>query len=243
MRREYKSWKSNNMEKNMEMLIFGDFGTPYLVFPTAKGRFFDWEDHGMITGLEHKLAQGHIKLYLVDGVDDETWYAFHKPPHERLKQHLCWENYIINEVLPFICEDCCKKGMQVGVTGADFGAYHAVNFFFKHPDCFCKLLSLSGVYDIRFLFSGYHDLDIYYNNPAEFIPNLQDEHILKEIKAAESLKLVAGQGAWEDNALSSTKHLCQILSDKQIAHECLIWGHEVDHHWYWWRKQVEMYLD
>jgi esterase/lipase superfamily enzyme len=36
----------------MEMLVFGEAGQRVLAFPTSMGRFFDWEDRGMVSALE-----------------------------------------------------------------------------------------------------------------------------------------------------------------------------------------------
>ena len=39
------------------MLVFGHAGARVLVFPTSMGRFFQWEDSGMITALGDQLEQ------------------------------------------------------------------------------------------------------------------------------------------------------------------------------------------
>ena len=48
MNREYHKWHSPALGRDMELLVFGHAGTPYLVFPTSMGRFFDYENRGMI---------------------------------------------------------------------------------------------------------------------------------------------------------------------------------------------------
>ncbi len=243
MRREYVNWWSDNLDKKMELIVFGDFGFPYIVFPTSKGRFFEWEDYGMIHALKEKIENKIIKLYCIDSIDKESWYAFHHQPPLRLKRHLQWEDYIIKEVIKFIRKDCRDENIPIGATGASFGAYHAVNFFFKHPSLFKKILAMSGIYDIRFLLHGYHDMDVYYNNPIEFIPNLSDESILSQLRQSLKINLVTGTGAWEENAVSSSKNLSDILNARNIHHNLYVWGPEVEHHWYWWKKQAEMYLE
>ena len=39
----------------MEALVFGDGGSPLVVFPTSMGKFFEYEDRGMIGALAGKL--------------------------------------------------------------------------------------------------------------------------------------------------------------------------------------------
>lgn len=41
-----------------------------LVFPTSKGKFYEWEDRGMVGALWESLEQGHIQLYCVDNERD-----------------------------------------------------------------------------------------------------------------------------------------------------------------------------
>ena len=48
MNREYFKGYSSELHRDMEALIFGHAGTPLLVFPTSMGRFFEYEDRGMI---------------------------------------------------------------------------------------------------------------------------------------------------------------------------------------------------
>ena len=60
MNREYHKWHSNDLGREMELLVFGHAGVPLLVFPTSMGRFYQYEDFGMIAVLEHKYANGEL---------------------------------------------------------------------------------------------------------------------------------------------------------------------------------------
>ena len=48
MNREYHRWYSPSLGHDMELLVFGHAGARVIVFPTSMGRFFQWEDFGMI---------------------------------------------------------------------------------------------------------------------------------------------------------------------------------------------------
>ncbi len=62
MNREYHCWDSKALGRSMEMLLFGHAGIPVLVFPTSRGRFYEFEDHGMVHAVRHKIEQGDVQL-------------------------------------------------------------------------------------------------------------------------------------------------------------------------------------
>ena len=51
MNREYHRWHSPALGREMELLVFGQGGARMLAFPTSMGRFYDWEDRGMVGAL------------------------------------------------------------------------------------------------------------------------------------------------------------------------------------------------
>ena len=83
MNREYHRWYSPSLDRDMELLVFGHAGARVLIFPTSQGRFFQWEDTGMVAELSEHLEKGWLQLFCVDSVDDESWYAKWKHPAER----------------------------------------------------------------------------------------------------------------------------------------------------------------
>ena len=74
MNREYHKGYSQELHREMEMLIFGYSGTPVLVFPTSMGKFFEYEDRGMVGVLAPKIEQGELQLFCPDAVDTESLY-------------------------------------------------------------------------------------------------------------------------------------------------------------------------
>ncbi len=48
MKREYHKWWSPSLERDMEMLVLGHDGLPAVVFPASQGRFYEFEDRGMV---------------------------------------------------------------------------------------------------------------------------------------------------------------------------------------------------
>jgi len=218
----------------METLVFGHGGVPVLVFPTTMGRFYQYEDFGIVTALEDKLDGGLIQLFCPDSVDAESWYNRAVPPRQRVLRHLDYERYILNEYLPFI------RTINTGpllVTGTSFGAYHAVNFAFRHPTLVSKLVALSGRYDIKGFMNGYYDDDVYFNCPTDFLPNLTDDAYLAPMRQME-IVLLSGE---HDIALGSTRLISETLTRKRVANELAVWW-GYTHDWPLWREAIPHYL-
>ncbi len=99
----------------MEMLVFGHGGRPVIVFPTSMGAFFEYEDRGMVGALSAKLEAGQLQLYCVSTLDKETFYAKMVGPRDRINRYLQYENYLTNELMPFITQQ--NGSPTAGVTG------------------------------------------------------------------------------------------------------------------------------
>ena len=84
MNREYHKWWSWRLDRDMELLVFGHGGVPIVVFPSSQGRFFEFEDRGLIGAVAHKIDRGQIQLFCVDSVDSESWYNRNVPPRWRI---------------------------------------------------------------------------------------------------------------------------------------------------------------
>jgi esterase/lipase superfamily enzyme len=87
MNREFHRWYSPSLGKEMSLLVFGHAGARAVVFPTSLGRFFEWEDQGMMQALGEHLERGWLQLYCVDSVDEESWYDQWKIPNDRPYRH------------------------------------------------------------------------------------------------------------------------------------------------------------
>lgn len=88
----------------MELLIFGHSGAKVMMFPTRDGRFFEYEELGLVDSMADKVEAGHLQLYCIEGLAKETFYAAYNHPAERIRRHAAFEDYILNEVLPLMAE-------------------------------------------------------------------------------------------------------------------------------------------
>ena len=100
---------------------------------------------------------------------------------------------------------------------------------------------MSGSYDIRSYLRGYTDDNVYFNNPIQYLTNLNDDYHLPLLRRADAIFILSGQGAYE--APERSRQLAQVLTSKGIPHTLDLWGHDVNHDWPWWRKMLPYYLE
>src|SRR5580765_5650328 len=124
MNRQYHKGYSQELQRDMEVLVFGDAGMPLIVFPTSLGKFFEYEDRGMVSILAPRIEQGGLQVICPDSVETESWYNKNVHPRVRVLRHMQYENYVFQELLPFI--RWRNQTPQLAVTGCSFGGYHAV---------------------------------------------------------------------------------------------------------------------
>ncbi|MGZ3644574.1 MAG: esterase family protein [Ktedonobacteraceae bacterium] len=235
MNREYHIWFSPSLQRDMELLVFGHAGARVLVFPTSMGRFFQWEDSGMINALGDQLERGDIQLFCVDSVDEESWYAKWKPPGERAWRQTQYDYYLVNEVMPFTFQH--NSNPYLIAAGTSFGAYHAANFAFRYPEVVSRVIGLSGYYNIRNFTGGYSDDNVYFNNPCDFI---QNEHDQSRLDALRHIDIILAIGR-DDPSCSNNEYFSGILWSKSIWHALRVWDGWV-HDWPFWQQMIRMYI-
>jgi esterase/lipase superfamily enzyme len=226
-----------------ELIAYGHYGRPVLAFPSEQGPAWQYEERGMIESIEPLLDAGRVKVYCVQSYDSWTWQDQSVPLEERAQRHGHYEDWILNRVVPFIGEDTGGGAGELIVTGCSFGAYHAANFCLKRADLFPLAICQSGVYDVAVVGWGDRGDSVYFNNPGDYVANLEGDH-LDWLRSRASLLLVCGQGQWEDTtgALESTHRFAQLLAGKGIRCELDLWGHDVPHDWPSWRAQLAYHL-
>ena len=238
MKREYHKWWSGELGRDMEMLVFGHEGLPAVVFPTSRGRFYEFEDRGMVDAVKDKLECGKLQLFCVDSVDSESWYNRDVDPNWRIARHLQYEKYILREVLPLVRR--MNHRSHLASIGCSFGGYHAVNIALKHPHLFSGCLSMSGAYDLKglgFLHGHYSD-EVYFNMPLDYVPNIWDHGCLERMKH-NTYVLATGvhDQCWNDN-----ERLAAALRAKHVPVRLDVWGDNTGHDWPWWQRMAQVYL-
>ena len=236
MNREYHKWFSPRLGREMELLVFGYGGLPVLVFPTSGGRFFEFEDRGMVAALTDRLKSGGLQLFCVDSVDNESWYNRQVPPRWRIARHVQYEDYLMAEVVPLL--RLKNQDPHLVALGCSFGGYHAANIAFRHPAQFTGLLSMSGAFDLTNFLHGYYDQDCYFNLPTHYLPNLQDPWYLERFRR-NTYVLATG---WDDQCLEQNRTMDRILNEKGIPHKLYVWDSWNSHDWPTWQRMVQQYL-
>jgi esterase/lipase superfamily enzyme len=236
MHRVYYKWFSSSLEREMELLVFGETGRPALVFPTSGGRFYEFEDHGMVAALADKIEAGELQLFCVDSVNAESWYNVRIAPRQRILRHMEYERYLLHEVRPFLREQ--DGAVRPLAMGCSFGGYHAVNLALRHPEFFAGFLSLSGTFDVSTFLDGYCDKDCYLQLPTFYLPNLADRWFLDHFRA-NSFVLVTG---WDDQCLEQNQNLDRILTERNISHRFDVWDAQNSHDWPTWQRMAAEYL-
>lgn len=247
MNREVAELWSDAIGAAGTVIRYGHWGRPVLAFPSEQGSAWDFENNGMVGAVADLLDAGRLKLYCVGSYDAASWSDSTIPIEERAGRHARYESWILEQVVPWIHQDCggaAGERVQAATLGCSLGAFHAANFALKHADVFPLALCLSGNYDpASWNAWGERGTAAYFNTPIDYVRHLNGDH-LDWLREHVSLLLVCGQGSWEDTtgALASTRQLAALLADKGIRHQLDLWGHDVPHDWPSWRAQLAHHL-
>jgi len=239
MQVEHHGWHSSRLGRVMGIRAYGHWGAPLLVFPTSGGDEWEYERQGMIDALSDHVEGGKVKIFCVNSINNESWYNRAAHPRHRSYMQSMYDAYIADEVVPFVHRHCQTPDIAVTTTGASFGAYHAANSLFKHPNLFRRCLALSGVYDVRRFMDGDYDDNFYFNNPVDYMASLSDPWYLGEL-AQDDIRLVTGTGPWEDAGPSY--RMSEVLASRGIRHSVDNWGPEGGHDWPYWKRQMNEYI-
>ncbi len=236
---EYCKWWSPNLSQDMELKVYGHAGKPLLVFPAQGGRFYEYEDFGMVEACRPSIDAGRVTLVTIDSIDNQSWCNWSIPPDDRGRRHNDYDRYVVDEVVPFIRDR--GWGAELGATGCSMGGYHAANFFFRHPDVFDTMICLSGLLQLRMFVGDAGDETVYFNTPLAYLPGLNDPWYIDRYRRSQII-VCAGQGPWDEDMLADARALESILAAKGVAAWIDVWGHDVSHDWPWWRRQMPYFL-
>lgn len=231
MEERHIKYYSRHLEREIEMLVFGNWGYPIILFPSTLGRYYQAKDFGLIDAVSGFVDSGQFKIYCVDAIDSDSWYAKHLHPSQRVLNYIQYDKFLTHELVPAIQSEC--NADKIAVAGCSFGGYHAANFAFRHPDKVAYLMSMSGAFDMKTFMDGYYDDNFYFNNPIDYMANEQGWRY-------GHMKIVLGTSEW-DICLNSNVQMSGILNRIGVDHWLNIWGWE-KHDWPLWNKMFPTYL-
>lgn len=241
MDRRTTAWFSHNLGIEMPLVAYGHAGYPLLMFPTAAADYLEYERFLLIDALGPLIEAGRVRAYSINSVNRYSLLNEQASPPVKAELLTRYDRYVVEEVLPLIRNDTGAQHARPLVTGASLGAFLSANAYFRHPDLLRGVIAMSGSYDIRSYLDGYRDDNVYFNNPVQYLENLNDDYHLPILRRADAIVILSGQGAYE--APGRSQQLSRILSAKGIPHALDLWGHDVNHDWPWWRKMLPYWLD
>jgi len=240
MQRVIDGWHSPSLNKHMEIVTYGDYGFPLLMFPTAAADYLEYERFYMIEVIKDFIETGKVKVFSINSINSESWLNRQVPTKYKAIRQAEYNWYITDEVVPYIWNSCQGR-IGIITTGASLGAFHAANQLFRRPDLFDGMIAMSGSYDIRGYYQGdYYDENVYFNNPVDYLPNLNDDDYLPRLRQKQHIHIVTGQGDYETP--DASRRLSGILSAKDIPHTLDLWGYDMPHDWPTWRAMLPYYL-
>ena len=151
-----------------------------------------------------------------------------------------YDEYIRQEVIPFIRDALPVGSCRIGTMGASLGAYHAANTLFKHPDAVKRCFALSGVYDMRRFMDGVYDDNFYFNNPVDYLGGMNDPGRIGQLNTCD-IHLATGTRAVGDSPATRTD-FAHLLSMQGHPPSLDDWGPQGGHDWPYWKHQMREYL-
>jgi len=239
MRIEHHVWYSPRLGHDMGVAVFGHWGPPLLAFPSSHGD--EWELHrqGLIGAVGDFVEAGRVKIFCVGSNNMESFLNKGAHPYHRSWRQRMFDEYVHEEVVPFIYASTQSPDIAISTMGASLGAYHAANTLFRYPHQIKRCYGLSGIYDLRAFMGGLYDDNFYFHNPVDYLANLSDPWVYEQLASCD-IRLVTGSGPWEKSYL--TYALSEVLSRKGIRHSVDDWGPQGGHDWPYWEAEMREYL-
>lgn len=232
-------WVSPHVEQEVQLVRWGSFGTPVLLFPTAGGDAEEVERFKLIHVLQPLIEAGKIKVYSTDSIAGKAWTS--KQHSAKYCSHMqnMFDALVYREIVPAIRKDCNSPDIEVIAAGASIGAFNAVASVCRHPDVFRLAIAMSGTYDLSKYLEGRFIQDFYFASPLHFLPGLEGP-ILEQLQKRFIL-MPSGEGDYED--IGESWRMAKVLGARGIPNRVDSWGPEWHHNWVTWREMLPKYLE
>lgn len=232
-------WHSPHVEQEVQLVRWGTFGVPVLLFPTAGGDAEEIERFHLIGALMPLIEGGRIKVYSTDSIAGKAWISKqHSAEYCSLLQNR-FDQLVYEEIVPLIRKDCASQDIEIIAAGASIGAFNAVATVCRHPDVFRMAIAMSGTYDLSKYLEGRFIQDFYFSSPLHFLPDLEGP-LLEQLRSRLIL-LPSGEGDYED--IGESWRMGGVLGAKGIPNRVDPWGTEWRHDWVTWREMLPKYLE
>ena len=230
-------WHSDRLGQQVNLVRWGTYGTPVLIFPTAGGDFEEIERFHLISALDELIGAGRIKVYSVDSLNGRTFLTSDDPGYIGRIMN-AFSSVIRNEVVPAIRADC-RSAIEIITAGSSIGAFNALEVLCRHPDVFSSALCVSGTFDLTKWLRGPMSSDFYFSSPIHYLPGLPNGELLSQLRQRYVL-FAHGLGRAEEPGESW--RAAQVLGERGIPNRVEEWGPEWPHDWTTWREMFPRFL-
>ena len=238
MNKDVARWHSPRLERGVQLVRWGHYGTPVLLFPTAGGDAEEVERFHLVGVLGGLIDAGRIKVYSIDSVAGQAWISGQHPAEYCSLLQNRFDAFIYEEALPVIRADCGSNDIEVITAGASIGAFNAVATVCRHPDAFRMAIAMSGTYDLSKFLEGRMNQNFYFSSPLHYLPDLQGPQL--EMLQRRFILMPSGEGRWED--IGESWRMANVLGRKGVPNRVDSWGPDWHHDWITWRDMLPKYL-
>src|SRR5215470_7578000 len=109
MQRVIESWHSPSLNRPMEIVTYGYYGFPLLLFPTAAADYLEYERFYVIDAIRQSIESGKVKVFSINSINRESWLNEHLHPRDKARRQVQYNSYIADEVVPFIWNSCRSR--------------------------------------------------------------------------------------------------------------------------------------
>ena len=231
-------WYSQRLEQEVQLVRWGSYGTPVLLFPTAGGDAEEIERFHIVNTLSDYLAEGRVKIYSCDSVAGRVMLAGEGSPQHQMWMADRFQEFVGEELVPLIRQDCRRPDIEVVAGGASIGAFNALAVLCRYPRVFRLALCLSGTYDLERFLKAPMTRDFFASSPVHYVAQLEGDRL--ETLRSRFVLLASGEGRAED--IGESWRVARELGARGIPNRVDSWGPDWHHDWPTWRKMLHTYV-
>lgn len=233
------SWFSHRLGQDINVVRWGTFGQPVLVFPTAGGDCEEIERFLMLKVLDDLVQAGRIKVYSCDSAGGQALIDSDSSDAYRAHMTNMFQEFVYHELVPAIRLDCESPEIEVIATGASIGAFNSLAVACRYPDVFKAAICMSGTYKMERFYERQPPQEFYESSPLHFVPHLRGEKL--EQLRKRFILIPSGEGRAE--AIGESFLVAHTLGSMGVPNRVVSWGAEYHHDWPTWREMLPKYLD
>ncbi len=89
---------SHILSRDINIQISGHWGYPILMFPTSMGGYLQNKEFGLLDTVDDLVDAGKIKLYNVESIDFQSFYAKDLPAQAKIYNYNLYTQFLKEEI-------------------------------------------------------------------------------------------------------------------------------------------------